>query len=100
MEKLWETIPQGTGAGAQLSINGSSSLVEMGKHMEVLNWRMEDKILSLSVFPFPLCAAHCRGFQAHPAPGNTVRALVALMVLQLLSSACQTGEFAKIRSEK
>lgn len=61
---------------------------------------MEDKILSLSVFPFPLCAAHSHGFQSHPAPGNTVRALVALVVLQLLSSACQTGEFAKIRSEK
>lgn len=68
--------------------------------MEVLNWRMEDKILSLSVFPFPLCAAHSRGFQSHPAPGNTVRALVALVVLQLLSSACQTGGFAKIRSKK
>lgn len=89
MEKHWERIPQGAGAawglliaaraGAQLASAGSSCLAEMGKHMEVLNWSMGDKILSLSVFPVPLCAAHSCASQSHPTPGSTVRALVAFM---------------------
>lgn len=87
--KHWERIPQGAGAargllvaaraGAQLASTGSSCLVEMGKHMEVLNWRMGDKILSLCVFPVPLSAAHSCGSESHPTPGSTVRALVAFM---------------------
>lgn len=73
VEKHWETIPQGTGAawglliavragaGSPASI-GSSRPVEMGKHMEVLNWRMGDKILSLCVFPGSWCPTVCCSF--------------------------------------
>lgn len=94
MEKHRERIPQGAGAalgvlvsaraGAQLASTGSSCLVEMGKHMEVLNWGMGDKILSLCVPPVPLSAAHSCGSGSHPTPGSAVRALVAFVVLQLL----------------
>lgn len=47
---------------SQLASIGSSCPVEMGKRMEVLNWRMEDKILSLCVFPGSWCPAVCCSF--------------------------------------
>lgn len=47
---------------SRLASIGSSRPVEMGKHMEVLNWRMGDKILSLCVFPGSWCPTVCCSF--------------------------------------